>query len=92
MGRGRQRGWRGGATVALEGFTCTADADQATNPGKLTFTPTTAFYTACPPGEYRAQYKVIFADLTVQKYPRDIRKSEERIIIHESVDGLDDSF
>jgi hypothetical protein len=82
--------WNAGSTLALEAFTCTPDADQSANPGKLTFTPTTAFYTACPPGVYRMQFKCIFADLTVQKFPRSIRDSAYRLEVHESVDGLDD--
>src|SRR3990167_7725703 len=51
--------WTDTSTVAIDEFTCTPDADQSANAGKGTFTPTTAMYTAAPPGKYRYQFKAV---------------------------------
>lgn len=81
--------WSPASTVALEDFTCTADGDQSANPGKLTFTPTTAFYTACPPGRYRPQFTVTFGDSSKQRFPRNPQDTQYALLIYPSVADLD---
>ena len=82
--------WDAGSTLAIEAFTCTNDADQSTNPGVLTFTPTTTFYTTVLPGVYRVQFTTTFADTSVQRFPRNIMESEYRLLVHPSIAGLND--
>ena len=69
-----------GSTVAIEDFACTPDADQTNNKGKLTFTPTTAFYAAAPPGWWRYQFMVTFGSGAIEFYPRLVEELSECLL------------
>lgn len=78
------------ATVVIDEDSCTNDPDQSANPGKVTWTPSSTTWESVFPGRYRWQLKVVFADTTIEYYPRNTDDPEYRMTIYPAIGALDD--
>lgn len=76
-----------GSTVKINGSACVIDADQVTNPGKLTWTP--AVGDTDVPGNYFYQLTVVFSDDSVQRFPRQFDDHRYGMVIHPAIAELD---